>query len=220
MQSRSWFTPLVSEVSGVRSLRSARAGFAHRNSPPTYVTLSLRCTSSPQFPLSVRIYCCCFLSPEVNPRWLQRGVTLHQASSKSSAWIAANVKKISRLKVFSVYMNMFSIWPLTPNPSLLPGVSLQCSWPLRPEEKWAKPRPQWDALLPSMHCCCCSACWSCGLEAWPVGEGQCCCRSRPVTRRSTHSSHTPVSVHGNTHTHTHTAGWDDRFDSLSFLFPC
>lgn len=33
----------------------------------------------PSPPLSVRFYCCCFLSPEVNPRWLQRGVTLHQA---------------------------------------------------------------------------------------------------------------------------------------------
>lgn len=49
-----------------------------------------------------------------------------------------------------------------------------------------------------MHCCCCSACWSCGPEAWPVGEGQCCCRNHPVTRWSTLSSRTQVSV---THTH-------------------
>lgn len=87
------------------------------------------------------------------------------------------------------------------------GVSLQCSWPLRPEEKWAKPRPPWDALLPSMHCCCCSACWSCGLEAWPVGEGQCCCLNRPVTRQSTHSSHTQV---GFKQTHTHQTETTDR----------
>lgn len=79
---------------------------------------------------------------------------------------------------------------------------LLAPWGLRRSEP--SPGPPWDALWPSMHCCCCSACWSCGPEAWPVGEGQCCCRNHPVTRWSTLSSRTQVSV---AHTHNRMSVW-------------
>lgn len=78
------------------------------------------------------------------------------------------------------------------------GVSLWCSWSLRPEGKPANPRLPWDALWASMRCCCCSACWCCDPAALLAGEAQFCYPSRPVKRQSTQSSHTQVSVCRNT----------------------
>lgn len=78
------------------------------------------------------------------------------------------------------------------------GVSLWCSWSLRPEGKPVNPSPPWDALWATMRCCCCSACWCCSPAAWPAEEAQCFCLSHPVTKQSTQLSHTQVSVCRNT----------------------
>lgn len=180
---------VVSEVRGVRSLGACK--------DLTYLLLFLgkaehfyffricHTLSSLHLSLSflfVRVSFCCFSSPGVNPwrsRWCRVAILYHA---------------FQHLKLNEMWNKPFFLNPdLSPSIHISAGVFPQCIWPLRPEEKWAKPRPPWDALLSSMHCCCCSACWSCSLDAWSAGEGRCYCLSRPVTRQSTQSSHTQVS---------------------------